>query len=348
MRLHFLIVLLIVANVFAGNGVSRKILDLDGYWKFEIGDNPEWAEPSYDDNDWEDLAVPSSWEDEGFPGYDGFAWYRTAFTINSAYSEKTLYLHLGAIDDVDEIYLNGNFIAYSGSLPPNYQTFAHNLRTYTLSNDFINFSGENILAIRIYDGGGLGGITWGNNYISMYREPYVPEINLSGTWKFRQGDDERWKEKDIDDRNWQDVIVPAFFCAYGLKDYDGFAWYRKGFRVPAALRKERLILLLGEIDDLDETYINGHLVGQVGDMVDNPDQISVHHQDRWTLRAYYIPRDILKVGGKNTVAVRVYDKKGYGGIYDGPIGVITRDNYLKLKRRKEPKPSFFESLLKDL
>ena len=31
--------------------------------------------------------------------------------------------------------------------------------------------------------------------------------------------------------------------------------------------------------------------------------------------------------GSNTIAVRVYDGQGLGGIYEGPVGIMSADNY---------------------
>lgn len=349
MRFFWLAFIIVTVNVLGIDNSPKKLVDLNGYWKFEIGDNLDWADPSYDDSRWERIRVPSTWEDEGFPGYDGFAWYRITFTLESYPSSHPLYLKLGAIDDVDEVYLNGHFIGYSGNLPPNYSTSAHHMRTYTISNDFINYNGKNVLAIRVYDGGGVGGISYGDSHISRYYEEFEPEINLAGSWKFKKGDRDKWKSENYNDENWQDVSVPTFWCAYGLKLYDGFAWYRKSFRIPESLHEERLILLLGEIDDMDETYINGNLIGHTGDIKDYPAKIELNDSDYRTLRAYYIQNSILHFNQENTIAVRVYDGIGYGGIYDGPIGIITRDQYISLKRKikKESKRNFFEWLFGD-
>ncbi len=46
-------------------------LDLSGAWKFSIGDNEQWADPEFDDRNWESIQVPSPWESQGFHGYDG-------------------------------------------------------------------------------------------------------------------------------------------------------------------------------------------------------------------------------------------------------------------------------------
>jgi len=43
-------------------------------WKFEIGDDPAYSERNYDVSRWEQIHVPGTWENQGFPGYDGYAW----------------------------------------------------------------------------------------------------------------------------------------------------------------------------------------------------------------------------------------------------------------------------------
>jgi sialate O-acetylesterase len=58
--------------------------------------------------------------------------------------------------------------------------------------------------------------------------------------------------------------------------------------------------------------------------------------DNWMqLRAYVIPSDILIPGQENVLAVRVEDVYMHGGIYDGPIGLVTRDKYLRWKKQRD-------------
>src|SRR5688572_26232594 len=111
-----------MAAMFSGNARAEKwrmILDLEGRWKFTIGDNRKWASPNYPDNDWESIDVPSTWEDEGFNGYNGYAWYRTSFDGADLKSKGGIpfNLFMGYIDDVDEVFLNGHKIGASGSFP---------------------------------------------------------------------------------------------------------------------------------------------------------------------------------------------------------------------------------------
>ena len=101
---------------------SERVLSLRGTWRFSIGDNEDWAEPAFDDSDWERIYVPSEWEDEGFRGYSGHAWYRKTFDFDAPEDLSAFSLVLGKIDDVDQVFLNGELIGSTGSFHPNYHT----------------------------------------------------------------------------------------------------------------------------------------------------------------------------------------------------------------------------------
>ena len=94
---------------------------LKGKWQFSIGMNEEWISPKFNDSSWETIKVPSTWEDQGFNGYNGYAFYRKNINIPSTYKGRMLYLNMGYIDDVDEVYLNGHKIGSTGSFPPELQ-----------------------------------------------------------------------------------------------------------------------------------------------------------------------------------------------------------------------------------
>lgn len=319
-----------MGNGYLPNHDFRRIEDLSGLWKFELGDDLEWAQPGFDDRHWEKIRVPSAWEDEGFPGYDGLAWYRTYFTISPQYQGKRIYLYLGYIDDVDEVYLNGHFIGFTGSFLPDINMADHILRRYLLPAEFLNIGAENVLAIRVYDHHLAGGIIRGKIGLYAIRDEPALDLNLSGYWKFKIGDNHRWKEREFVDQDWDQVIVPLFWEVQGYQNYDGFAWYRKKFKLPSSYKNERLILLLGIIDDLDETYLNGHLIGRTGRMDING--VDTNLENYWReLRTYSLPASYLRYDADNVIAVRVYDGRVKGGIYDGPVGIITRDKYMDWK-----------------
>lgn len=323
----------------------EQVKDLSGLWKFEIGDNAEWADPEFDDRRWESIHVPSSWEDEGFPGYDGFAWYRTTFAIGAQYRETHLALFLGYIDDADEVYLNGKLINFEGSMPPEVHTAYHVLRTYHIPSRYINFEGTNVIAVRVYDNYQTGGIIRGNIGIYAAKSMINLEIPLSGSWKFRTGDHEHWKNPGYDDTHWDEIQIPALWETQGYRNYDGIAWHRKSFFLPYSYEDVKIILLLGKIDDFDETFLNGKRIGRKGIIRDDLGFNDLGNTYR-ELRAYYLPREYLNYGGENLIAVRVYDGFIKGGIYEGPIGIVTRDDYLSWWKevRQTPIRSIFEKI----
>ena len=105
-----ILMIFILVPLHANNSSEwDRILNLKGTWKFSIGDDKIWAESNYDDSDWETVRVPSFWEEEGFYGYNGFAWYRKEFSLSQNLGDESVYISLGYIDDVDEVYLNGKF-----------------------------------------------------------------------------------------------------------------------------------------------------------------------------------------------------------------------------------------------
>ncbi len=307
----------------------------------------KWANPEFDDSDWERIRVPSTWEDQGFYGYDGYAWYRTRVYIKSSYKGKSMSLFLGRVDDVDEVYFNGKLIGSSGKFPPDYQTAYYVWRQYVLPEEDINFGDENTIAVRVYDSELGGGIVEGDQGIYEDEDALWLDVDLRGNWKFEIGDNKDWRDPNYNDSDWGKIGVPAYWEAQGYKDYDGFAWYRIQFKIPYWLEKKDLILLLGKIDDIDQTYFNGKLIGSVGKFYDDASRI--HFKDEYSkLRYYYIPHDLIHFNGENTIAVRVYDGYKDGGIYEGPIGITTNSKFSTYMRNRGKTKNWFERFLEDV
>ena len=316
-------------------------VDLRGQWKFELGDDMKWSDQKFDDGKWAEIFVPSPWEDEGYAGYDGYAWYRKHFRVPEV-KHKALYLLLGSIDDVDEVYVNGHFVGFSGSFPPDFYTSYERHRVYWLPVEYLNQSGDNVIAVRIYDIQLVGGIVSGRIGIFEPKDFLWPDAAFPAVWKFKTGDDKRWKDPKTDDGSWQSVHVPSFWETQGFKNYNGFGWYMVSFRVPEELKGQRLVLLLGKIDDIDEAYINGELVGKTGRIYERVNRMSFD-DEYLQQRAYPIPSDLLNPDGDNVLAVRVYDTFLHGGIYDGPVGLITRDRYTSWRKtQKKAKGDFWD------
>lgn len=312
---------------------NKNYINLEGNWRFSIGDDSLWAFPDFNDKNWEKIKVPGSWEDQGFHGYNGFAWYRKTFDIPRELIGRNFILNIGFIDDVDQTFVNGKLVGMSGGFPPEYVTAYDAYREYYISKNILK-EGKNTIAIRVYDAQLSGGIVGGDAGLlpilsNSVQVAYLDlDIDLRGMWKINTGDISEWKNPDYDDKGWKEIFVPAFWETQGFKDYNGFAWYRMKFTLPEKYADQKMVLMLGMIDDIDQTFVNGVLVGSIGDWNFDVLPTNFNQNSEWeTIRGYYIPDDVLIPGKENTIAVRVYDGFMDGGIYKGPIGLITQKKY---------------------
>lgn len=86
--------------------------------------------------------------------YDGYAWYRLNFEVRNTVPEGTIHFEAGAIDDCDEVWLNGVKIGSTGrETPLHYQA----RRSYQIPAGLLR-TGRNLLVIRVFDEKGEGGI----------------------------------------------------------------------------------------------------------------------------------------------------------------------------------------------
>jgi len=143
-------------------------------------------------------------------------------------------------------------------------------------------------------------------------------IDLQETWLFHTGDDSLWRKPDFPDSAWEYIAVPQIWESAGFNNYDGFAWYRKKVFIPEAWQSEKmvqlknsLVLELGQIDDVDQTFFNDDLIGQTGQFPPK------YQAPETTSRRYNIPLDRINWGAENLIAVRVYDAGENGGFYAG-------------------------------
>lgn len=302
----------------------NRMESLKGRWKFSLGDNMKFANPDYDDSKWEEIDVPSSWESEGFRDYDGYAWYRRKIQADLT-SGNNVYLHLGKIDDVDEVYFNGHKIGSSGSFPPQFVSAFSKERVYAVPKDYIK-KWNNVIAVRVYDQFGQGGFMSSNVGVYDHDDNTEGTLLITGLWKFHLFDQPVWSQPSFNDSDWEDIMVPGHWESQGFSNYDGIAWYRKTIMVPSHMRSSEMMLILGKIDDKDEVFLNGVKIGGTGDF--NEPWKSYGQHDEWSKkRNYFIPDGLLKPGKENVIAVRVYDHHSGGGIYEGPQAIIRVSDY---------------------
>ncbi len=150
MKKYFFLSLLVTITLKA------QFISLPVKWHFITGDDVSYKTEIYDDSKWQLLNVPSNWENQGYPEYDGYAWYRVHFQVPKSQLNKKLFVYLGKIDDADETYINEKLVGKSGKFPPENETAWNTQRCYAIPAGVLKE--ENVLAIRVYDSGGGGGI----------------------------------------------------------------------------------------------------------------------------------------------------------------------------------------------
>ena len=344
-KILLMILLILTTDRVVKGEDLRKIVNLEGYWKFSVGDIQAWSEKNYNDSDWDEIRVPGTWENQGYNDYNGFAWYRKQFRIHDTEPEKTLYLLLGRIDDVDEVYINGKKLAGTGSFPPNnYVTAYYINRRYSIPSEYLISNGSNTIAIRVFDEYLEGGIISKPVGIYVDEDNQFLEYQIRGDWKFHLGDNKQWKSANYNDELWTTINVPGEWEQQGFTDYDGYAWYRKKFHVPGNLANKDLYLSLGKVDDIDYVYLNGEFIGSVYDL-EKDHEYRRKGYEYSARRIYKIPAGLLKPNSNNTIAVRVYDSRIRGGIYEGPIGFMTEEGCKAYKRKHYGNRNFWDYII---
>jgi sialate O-acetylesterase len=139
-----------------------------------------WADPRHDDASWPTLELPGFWQAQGLT-FNGVVWFRKAVELPASFAGHELRVCLGAVDDFDDSYLDGEPI---GRTPPG--TFdAHRLRRrYVVPGERVK-AGRSVLAVRVFDhfgGGGFAGPA-GEMYLESSAHP-GQRIPLSGPWHY--------------------------------------------------------------------------------------------------------------------------------------------------------------------
>lgn len=134
-----------------------------------------WESEEVDDTSWDSMELPVLWESAGLPGFDGIAWFRKSFELDSVGAGE-FKLTLGPIDDQDITYINGIKIGATNN---------YNMpREYTVPDSVLKV-GKNIIAVQILDTGGGGGI-WGDASQMRLLGENV-SIDLAGEWTYKVG-----------------------------------------------------------------------------------------------------------------------------------------------------------------
>ena len=159
---------------------QRELLrNIRNYDKGYLANGQTWAAPTFDAHAWPTMQLPGIWESTpGLNTYDGVVWFRKEIDLPASLAGQPLMLSLGKVDDADSTYVNGVRVGATNGygVARRYQVPAQVLRP-----------GRNVIAVRVLDTGGGGGITGEPAELSL--SGGGQSVSLAGTWQYQVGID---------------------------------------------------------------------------------------------------------------------------------------------------------------
>ena len=164
-----------------------EMTELKGLWHFHTGDDPRWADPSFDDSSWALLPSDDTWDTQkAYEHYDGMAWYR--FRVTHAPPHGQLAVLVPKLLTSYQIYVNGHMIGQAGRMPPHPAAPLPLIAVFSIP-DNLSSSGEPLcFAIRVW--------SW----------PYLPMLGRGPGEPLRIGDAavlNEWKSTQREERYWR-------------------------------------------------------------------------------------------------------------------------------------------------
>ncbi len=124
----------------------------EAWWRNAFPDAGEpWRDATH--TGWSPAPLPlrdwKNWGDAKFTNFDGMVWFKKSVTLTQEQAQQANKMHLGAMDEVDMIWINGQ---------PLGQTFGwSSWREYTIPANMFR-AGKNDIIINIFSGSNMGGL----------------------------------------------------------------------------------------------------------------------------------------------------------------------------------------------
>ena len=183
-----------------------------------------WSAPELDDSGWPTMALPAHWERSGIPAlasFDGVMGFRREVLLTPEQARAGGALLLGRIDERDRVWVNGRSVGAT--------LVADQVRRYPVAPAQLR-PGRNVIAIRVIDQQGAGGVRAPAGEFALQIEGGAP-IPLQGPWRYRAGSERRawaapphfvpWSMPRGVTMAWNAMIAPM--AGYPLR---GVAWYQ--------------------------------------------------------------------------------------------------------------------------
>ena len=196
---------------------------------------PFYKDLNFDDSAWLQLQQPEIWEEQSLENFDGVVWLRKHFTL--AENKKPITLEIPSIDDNDETFVNGIKVGETDGWDKK--------RSYQIPSEILKV-GDNIIAIRVTDNSGGGGIYGNNEELKLILEK--TQIPLSGTWKFQV----ETIKNSVNENEFPSLCYNAMINPLIPFAFKGVLWYQGESNTSRAYQFNRTFPLL--IEDWRSKY----------------------------------------------------------------------------------------------
>ena len=143
----------------------EAVMQLPEKWKFKldpdlVGDKQRWFADDHDDSEWKEIRVGEYWEKQGYPDFDGMAWYRLRVNLPSKLSGKQTELWFGGADETAKVYVNGKVAGDYDFGPQGWWTPPERRQKPFVIDvtPQIKPGRENLIAVRVIDTNKVGGL----------------------------------------------------------------------------------------------------------------------------------------------------------------------------------------------
>jgi len=133
------------------NPTVRDVVDFNGNWKFNKGNQQGAEVPDFDDASWQAVRLPHDWaisgpfnpNENGYAGklpWRGEGWYRKTFKLENEDRERRVYLDFNGVMAFPKVYINGKL---AGQWDYGYVSFRVD------ATPFVKYDETNIIAVHV-------------------------------------------------------------------------------------------------------------------------------------------------------------------------------------------------------
>src|ERR1017187_2845032 len=301
-------------------------------------DASTWNEPETNDKDWPLMQLPNLWETQQLVDLDGFVWFRKMVTVTAADAGIPATLQLAMIDDNDETWVNG---VKAGS------TNGYNIkRNYAIPAGVLR-EGKNVIAIRVEDTGGGGGVYGDSADMKLTLGNLV--MPLYGKWHFKV-EKITGGSASIGPNSYPTLLYNAMVNPLIPYAFRGVIWYQGEANAGRAYQYRKAFPLM--ISDWRKRWNDGNIPFYFVQLASfNADNGNSNNGSTWAelreaqTKTLSLPNTgmavITDIGdssdihpkdkqdvGKRLAAISLHNVYGANNVYSGPVytGMKTEDN----------------------